>query len=572
MSGWVRTLTAAALVCVCVGSQTSAADENAAGVAGRWKLVVLSYGPDEFYVVTLGAPSGEKLEGTLDSFQQQFGDMKLASAEYADGVLRLDVQIQALGGVSTFRGKEVDKGDDAGRILGTIDIGGNLHPARLERTEETKLAPLGRGEFVRQVLTVLREGSEPADKVAKLGELIDKAKAPYAEQAYAALLGLAIRAGLTEDDVRQRVDQWTGMAAGYGKDYLFEVRLKAAQAMFNTKELASLAVSQVQEAVKLLDEGASASKQARAWQAMVAAATAAGQRDLVSQAEAVLAKLEAQLDAEYLAKVPPFKPEKFSGRQQSENNRIVVMELFTGAQCPPCVAADVAFDALLKTYEADTLIALQYHLHIPGPDPLTNPDSEARSAYYQVGGTPSTYFNGLEAAGGGGGMANAEANYKQYRSIIDPALEDKAQASIDLKVTRDGSKLSIAAKARRNTDGNNKDEGESSSLRLRIVLTEETVRYVGGNGIRFHHHVVRGFPGGVDGTPFTDNRATAELTVDLNDIRKSLQEYLDQAAQQNPFPKALPPIELEELSVVALVQDDSDHAILHAVSVPVPKE
>lgn len=572
MSGWVRALTAAALVCLCGGGHTIAADEEAVGLAGRWKLVVLSYGPDEFYVVTLGAPAEGKLEGTLDSGQQQFGQMKLVSAEYADDVLRLDVQIQALGGVLTFRGKAVDKGDDAGRVLGTIEIGGNLHPARLERTEETKLAPLGRGEFVRQVLTILQEESEPADKVAKLGEMIDKAKAPYAEQAYAALLSLAIAAGLTQDDVQQRVDQWTGMAAGYGSEYLFEVRLKAAQALGNSRELAAMAVSQAQEAVKSLHEGTSAGKQARAWQAMVAAATAAGQNDLVSQAEAMLAKLEAQLDAEYLAKVPPFKPEKFSGRKQSENNRVVVMELFTGTQCPPCVAADVAFDALLKTYEADTLVALQYHLHIPGPDPLTNPDSEARSAYYQVGGTPSTYFNGLEAAGGGGGMANAEAKYHQYRSIIDPALEDKAQATIDLKVKRDGSKLTVAAKAHRKTDDKNKDEGESSSLRLRIVLTEETVRYVGGNGIRFHHHVVRAFPGGVEGSPFTKNRATAQLTVDLNDIRNSLQEYLDRTGQQNPFPKTLPPIELEDLSVVALVQDDSDHAILHAVSVPVPKE
>ena len=56
-------------------------------------------------------------------------------------------------------------------------------------------------------------------------------------------------------------------------------------------------------------------------------------------------------------------------------NKVAVLELFTGAQCPPCVAADVAFDALEKSYKHTDLILLQYHMHIPGPDPLTNPDT-----------------------------------------------------------------------------------------------------------------------------------------------------------------------------------------------------
>ena len=114
------------------------------------------------------------------------------------------------------------------------------------------------------------------------------------------------------------------------------------------------------------------------------------------------------------------------------------MELFTGAQCPPCVAADVAFDALLTTYKPAEFIGLQYHLHIPGPDPLTNRDSVARENYYgsEVQGTPSTFFNGHSEAGGGGSMANSEAKYAAYRTIIDKALETKTVAKIALSATR----------------------------------------------------------------------------------------------------------------------------------------
>src|SRR5207302_5612983 len=130
------------------------------------------------------------------------------------------------------------------------------------------------------------------------------------------------------------------------------------------------------------------------------------------QAKAVateVAKLEEILDAEYLKAVPPFKPTAYAGRKDKEANKVAVMELFTGAQCPPCVAADVGFDALLKAFRPAELIGLQYHLHIPGPDPLTNADSIARQQYYgeEVRGTPSTFFNGKSESGGGGPMAGS---------------------------------------------------------------------------------------------------------------------------------------------------------------------
>ena len=61
-----------------------------------------------------------------------------------------------------------------------------------------------------------------------------------------------------------------------------------------------------------------------------------------------LAQAEEILDREYRAKVPPFKVEAFPGRN-AKSDRAVMLELFTGTQCPPCVAASVAFDALHKT-------------------------------------------------------------------------------------------------------------------------------------------------------------------------------------------------------------------------------
>ena len=84
---------------------------------------------------------------------------------------------------------------------------------------------------------------------------------------------------------------------------------------------------------------------------------------------------------------PAIKPTPFAGRK-GKSDRVVLVELFTGAQCPPCVAADKAFDALEKTYKPGEVLLLEYHEHIPGPDPLTSPVNERRLLYYKGEGHP----------------------------------------------------------------------------------------------------------------------------------------------------------------------------------------
>jgi hypothetical protein len=44
-----------------------------------------------------------------------------------------------------------------------------------------------------------------------------------------------------------------------------------------------------------------------------------------------LAKIDAELDKQYLATVPPFKPKAYAGRKE-KSDRVVVCELFTGAE------------------------------------------------------------------------------------------------------------------------------------------------------------------------------------------------------------------------------------------------
>jgi hypothetical protein len=294
------------------------------------------------------------------------------------------------------------------------------------------------------------------------------------------------------------------------------------------------------------------------------------QLDQLKDVEAKIAEIEAKLDQDYLAKMPPFKFVQFAGRK-GKSDRVAVMELFTGAQCPPCVAADVAFDALEKTYKPADVILLQYHMHIPGPDALTNPDDVSRWDYYRekfpqdIGGTPSTLFNGHPQHGGGGSMDGAEGKYQEYRGAIDSLLEKQAPARLTLKANRHGDQIDIKAQVAALPEPNAKK-------RLRFVLVEERIGYVGSNRLRFHHHVVRALPGGAAGLALTEKDSEHTVSLNTQELRQQLEKYLDEYAKKRPFPTAQRPLDFKDLKVVALIQDDATREILQAAQVDVDDE
>jgi hypothetical protein len=277
-----------------------------------------------------------------------------------------------------------------------------------------------------------------------------------------------------------------------------------------------------------------------------------------------LAKLEIRDYAEYSKKNPPFQPDEFKGRA-AKSDQVVLVELFTGAECPPCVAVDLAFDALGRTYKPSEVIFLQYHLHIPRPDPLCNPDAEARANFYgdKVQGTPSIFFNGRKDAAGGGAANQAKRKYDGYRKDIDGYLEKKATAKVSVVAAVKGEEIAIKA--------NVADlEKPGEKIMLRLALVEDRVRYTGGNGLRYHHSVVRSMPGGAKGIALTKATGEQSATVKLEDVRKSLDKYLDDFAKENQEPPfSVKPTGLKNLRVVAFVQNDETGEILQAAQVEV---
>jgi hypothetical protein len=531
-------------------------------VTGTWKLtLVVPFTETELFLFDVKEHDG-KTEATIKD------SMRLPESPRVTEVKKdktgLTVKMHVVNNDAVFHGTA----DADGVYFGTLKVGEQSIPARVEMTKAEKVAPPSpQSQQTVQAYSGLRFEKNMKAKVSKLMELAAKnAGSPSLASVYMDLIHDAEAGGLSEADVRKYAQEWIKGTRAYGEALGTETTVRVANTLVASKSFPKYAFELAEAAEKSLPADASVQLRATAAETLVAAARAAGESATLAAAEKRLSALEGELDADYHKRVPPFKPEPSAASKARKSDRVVVMELFTGAQCPPCIAADVAFEVLNGTYKPTELVTLQYHLHIPGPDPLTNADTENRAKYYDdLTGTPGTYFDGKTEAGGGGGMANAKGKYDEYKKIIDEALSKASEATVDVKAVRNGDDLTITATA------DAKNAKKDAKLHLRLFLVEEQVRYTGGNNLRFHEHVVRGMPGGVDGKTLSDGAGKAEVTVNLGELRSSLEKYLSAPTERGPYPKALPPIKLANLSVVALVQDDSDKSILNASIVKVPE-
>jgi len=279
-----------------------------------------------------------------------------------------------------------------------------------------------------------------------------------------------------------------------------------------------------------------------------------------------LSGLEEMLDERYRRAFPNPLRVKHYKPGSSRKDRVVLAEVFTGSGCPPCVAADLAFDAVLDRYERRGVAVLMYHLHIPRPDPMANAATQNRATFYGVRGVPSYMIDG-QAGGGGGSREATEAIYNRFNPGIEKRLGVPSQAEIKLETALDGGVVKVRATVA-------KVESQSPSLKLNLALVEKSLRYGGENGVRFHPMVVRGMAGpGASGFRLLGSQpATFEQTFDLAQLTGELKDQLDEYEQRNfglKFSEKKHAIDAANLAVVAFVQDEASLRILQASQVDV---
>ncbi len=430
---------------------------------------------------------------------------------------------------------EVKLGKDpkAAKLYGTAILRKRATPLELERTTLTSLDP---EEQLREAFAKQALGHEVIPIALQLIQQSERLKA-------------------TDKEVRAWAEKAIRSADLYGPAFQRDVLLMVASVLTEEKGYEKLALSYAQRAERSLDPKESPIAQKRVYDVLLGVLEKMpNNQKEVQSIQAKLAKLDFRI------KVQPYPGRK------AKSDRVVLVELFTGSQCPPCVAADLAFDALAKTYKPSEVVLLQYHIHVPSPDPLTSPDSEIRYSFYEesIRGAPTILFNGRSGAAGGGSREDAAEKYEEYVEEINPLLETPAKAEVKLSATRKGDKISITAEV-------GKLEETGDDIRLRFVLVEEEVGYKGLNGITTHHQVVRAMPGGPDGIVMNAKSEKKTVEVDLAELKKKINSYLDKFAEQNKFPTKERPLELKNLKVIAFVQNDKGGEVLQAAQVDIPE-
>lgn len=281
-----------------------------------------------------------------------------------------------------------------------------------------------------------------------------------------------------------------------------------------------------------------------------------------------VAGLEEMIDAKYEKVFPdPVKAEPYQPTS-ARGDHAVLAEVFTGSGCPPCVAADLAFDTFLNRYQRKDMVVLMYHLHIPLPDPMTNLSTQARAKYYGVRGVPTFAIDGDSSISGGGGRSATKSVYDRLLPVIENGLEKKAEAQIKLDAVMSDSGIKVLA--------NVTTTKSDANLKLQIVLVEERLRFTGENGIRIHPMVVRSLAGeNASGFALGEKPEAISWRFDLSAISQELLKALDdyegtrKATDGYTFVEKKHAIDPTNLSVVAFVQDEKTKQILQAVTVKV---
>ena len=250
--------------------------------------------------------------------------------------------------------------------------------------------------------------------------------------------------------------------------------------------------------------------------------------------------------------------ETVPARGDGEGTRRVLLELFTGAQCAPCVAADLGAELLERTYQPTELIALRYHEHIPAGDPLSNREVFERMGYYGARGTPTLLLNGRAVEGAGGFLPQIGPVEAALRPLVDSILKEASPIRFDMKAVRDGNNLQISVSV----------EGiklkVDSEFKLRMALVENGIQYVAPNGIRVHNKVVRAMPGTVNGVSISESKISFSETLSIDELKDRLNNELDSWSDLNNASLTTRPLDLKNLQLVAFIQDDENRRILQS--------
>ncbi len=612
-----------ALCLLVLVSAAPAASWQSNGPEGRWLFhIFLENGNDKVAVFIAEIRSGDDgLQGEVISSNAEV-EFTVPRLEQLGNVLRLDVQ--SVQGTLSFVGEL--KGNSL--IQGTVN--GSTFKDRAFVAERTQLGDLGRPKppTREERLAYQRAVSnrDVAGRIAALQQFIQQySRSQLKDDAYKQIFLAHLKNKGGDQEVLRAADAWgvnapnrfaalneiAVLLAGEGRLLDFAEKIsegllkrfgdKSPPDYLHGRALISSKKGDKRQAAEYLeralkvdpDNGETLRLLAEAWEELGEEAKAeqyhlqafmeSGNRLSLSRLEKFyqrrhgsLEGLHEIIDAEYARRPSLFDAGHYKG---PEPQRVVLLELFTGSECGPCQASDYAFDGLLEHFPDTALAALQYHIHVPGPDPMTSPESLQRARYYGVHSTPDAYFAGNGRRVGGGNRSRAPFFFRDYKGLVEKRLAQPSGLEIGLSGNLEGKALHFRSTVR------SSGELPVEDLKLRLALAEAEVHYTGLNGVHFHRNVVRAMLPDAAGATLTrapasqaasDGDQAAMLgevrgVLELAELEQRLKAFLDDFEQQSGrrFKERVEKIDPRQLRLIAFVQNDQTREVLEAAIVDV---
>src|SRR5262245_34368035 len=280
--------------------------------AGSWRMTMdLGGGRSVTFSILLEKTEkgwAGKFLGATDTLTASVQDVKLDGDRLRFGI-KLDEQ------VLSFDGKVPPAAGQ--RIPGSINIGDDLLLTALEPSQITTF-----------------------DRTALLKEMLSQGPiAPALFDAAVELIKLATANKAGADEVRAWSDRAITSAGSFGVRWQLVVALRLVRALMDQPEFAAVALPLAQQAERLLDPNEDPSTQLPVLEALQTLLQQANKAEEAKALGVRIAQLEERDEREESARAP-FQPKLFAGRKAA-GDRAVLVELFTGAECPPCVAADL---------------------------------------------------------------------------------------------------------------------------------------------------------------------------------------------------------------------------------------
>ena len=222
----------------------------------------------------------------------------------------------------------------------------------------------------------------------------------------------------------------------------------------------------------------------------------------------------------------------------AQEERKVLVEVFTNSHCPLCPAAHNVIDNYLTGPNGDKISYIYYHMVYPYADDSlyhqSMQGSDARDVYYSaINATPQGWFDGVHQGSSTG-----------WAATLDNLVSSQSPLKIFLSGTRSQTQFNINAQLTRT--GNIPD----NDLVIHFVVAED-LYYAGRNGISNHKHVMRKMiptPGG------------QSFSIDLNETKD-----IPQTITIDPLWDA------DSLSVVVFVQSTGLMTVYQSESIDYQK-